>query len=155
MTSPQKTVRNVNFSLRIFVKKGGLGNPFSSKGANAKWSNDLRFSTRWLLHTYSICGVGFPYYTMAGSPLHRETGKMVQENPGMETQGIWKFAKTQGICFVQLANALILKIQDIVIFSATFLKFHKSLLRIKLSQVSEIGIGITSSWTGKGQGICK
>ena len=53
----------------------------------------------------------------------------------------------------------ILKIQDIAIFAMKYLKFLKSVLLMKSSQISEIGTGKFSSWTGKktrkAQEICK
>ena len=56
--------------------------------------------------------------------------------------------KTQGkqgeFC---LLNFLILKIQDIAIFAATFPNLLKSVLHMKSSQISEIGTGKISSWT--------
>ena len=46
-----------------------------------------------------------------------------------------------------------LKIQDIAIFAVRFSIFSKSVLHMKLAQISEIGTGKISSGTGKMQGI--
>ena len=52
-----------------------------------------------------------------------------------KTQGIWKFAKIQGILYAQVVNSLILKIQDIGIFAAKFANLSKSVSHMKLAQI--------------------
>ena len=59
------------------------------------------------------------------------------------------FARTQGILFGQVVNSFILKIQDIAIFAAKFSNDCKSVLLMKWPQISELGTGKISSWTGK------
>ena len=71
---------------------------------------------------------------------HKEFGNFVQ-------------GKTLGIWYAQVVNSLILKLQDIIaIYAAKCSKFSKSVLFMKLSQISEIGTEQFSSWTGEKQG---
>ena len=60
-----------------------------------------------------------------GSPLHRENrGNGLKQISFRENTGNFEnFAKTQGISLAQVVNSPILKIQDIAIFAAKFLKF--------------------------------
>ena len=64
-------------------------------------------------HTVFKSGPWIWQDSYSGLPLHREN----RENSlSGKTQGIWKFAKTQGICFAQVVNSLILKVKDIFMF---------------------------------------
>ena len=70
-------------------------------------------------------------------------------------QSLLVLGKTQGILFALVVNSLILETQEIVIFGEKILNESKSITHLNLLQISKIGTGKTSSWTGKTQRICK
>ena len=80
----------------------------------------------------------------------------------MEVRLFFFFAKTQGIVCAQVLNSLILKINDIAIFVAKNITIFpsepnvsaKSVLHMKLPQITEIGTGKLCSRTVK-NGIYK
>ena len=81
-----------------------------------------------------------------------KTGKITQKCPCQgKHRELGHFAKTQGIWFARVGSSVILTVQDVVIFAAKFPVFSKSVLLMKLSQISEIGTGNISSWTGVGK----
>ena len=84
--------------------------------------------------------------SVAGYPRHRENRENGHQKKSLsgKTQGIWKFAKTQGIWFAQVVNSLILKVKDIVIFVVgqgknreNTLKRWKIVLKVQLSLMAK------------------
>ena len=67
-------------------------------------------------------------YQYHGSHCTGKTGKMAHKIfPVREKFGIWKFCqntgKSQGTCFAQVVNSLILKVKDISIFASEISHF--------------------------------
>ena len=95
----------------------------------------------------------------------RKIGKMTKTFSVRKDTGnldiLPKYRANTGNVFAQVVNSLILKIQDIAIFTAKFsnipLKLNvsaKSVLYMKTSQITWIGIGNFQSYRQK-LGICK
>ena len=83
---------------------------------------DLYCVIGWILH--------YVFGNIQGTHVTRKKGKtrtMTQKKSlSRKTQGIWKFCqntgKTQGICFAQVVNSLILNSKDILIFATKISK---------------------------------